>query len=263
MKPRFLPKFPIWVQDWLSSSRIMAMTAAQEGAYLRLCLLQWQDGSLSDSPATLLRLGRLSGTPQEHALLLEAFPLCADGYRRNPKVAEVRSQSEAFCNERSASGRKGNATRWKSDRSAIAKGSLPSSDLRVPISESEAPSTEKPSPPAPAPSRPRKAPTGPQADRMRHWEAEWARTRLGQTWTWQTKDAVAMAKAVKLAGQDPLEVDRRATRLLEDPDPWRAREASPSILLSRWNQLAVTVTKNGGDDFLRKMLETSNTGQAQ
>lgn len=94
-------------------------------------------------------------------------------------------------------------------------------------------------------SKPRSPATGPQADRIRHWEAEWARTRLGQPWAWQPKDAVGVSKAIKLAGTDGFEVDRRATRLLESSDPWLAANASPALLASRWNQLAVDVTSNG------------------
>src|SRR5688572_2840993 len=35
------PAFQLYVQDWLSSPTITLMSPAQEGAYLRLLLIQW------------------------------------------------------------------------------------------------------------------------------------------------------------------------------------------------------------------------------
>lgn len=98
-KPRFLPKFPVFVQDWFSSMRVRAMTLEQRGAYMELLLLQWQEGGLPGSAEALLRLAGLRGSPDEHALVLEAFPVDEDGQRRNMKCAQVRAEAEAFCEE--------------------------------------------------------------------------------------------------------------------------------------------------------------------
>lgn len=97
----------------------------------------------------------------------------------------------------------------------------------------------------PKPKRPRKPATGPQADCIRHWESEWARTRLGAVWKWTARHASDVAKALDLAGGDAQEVQARATRLLESGDDWTATNASPALLVSRWNQLGVVVVPRG------------------
>lgn len=94
---------PIDVEEWLSSSRVQMMTAEEEGAFFRLCLIQWREGGLPADPWELLVLGRLvdrtavqSGSPSVHVRLLDAFPMCPDGLRRNPKTVSVRARAELF-----------------------------------------------------------------------------------------------------------------------------------------------------------------------
>lgn len=74
----------------------------------------------------------------------------------------------------------------------------------------------------------------------RMWDEHWLRTR-GVPFGWQTADAVAIAKCSKLAGGSEPEVERRMIALLESPDPWLASNATPRILLSRWNTFAVRI----------------------
>lgn len=144
MKPRFLPRMSIWVDDWLSSARVQEMTAEQEGGLIHLCLLQWREGSITGSTAVLLRLARVEGSELEHAILIEAFPLCHDGLRRNAKVAAVRLEAEAYCDLQAAKGRASGAVRRaQSNRgsTAVPPGSNrtrtetnpPNSELRTPI----------------------------------------------------------------------------------------------------------------------------------
>ena len=94
--------------------------------------------------------------------------------------------------------------------------------------------------------KPRKEATGAAADCRRHWDAEWRRTRLGTDWSWNARDASAVAKILS-ANRDatPEEVCRRMTRLLEDSDAWIAKNARPALLEDRWSQFAVEVRKNG------------------
>ena len=166
MKPRFLPKFPIWTEEWLSSSRVMAMTAAQEGGFIRLCLIQWREGSIPGSTAALLRLARLEGDELEHSILFEAFPLGADGQRRNEKVAAVRVEAEAYCDLQAAKGRaSGEARRAQSNRGST---TVPSGSNRT-RTESNPPT---PTPiPKSSPSEKRESPRGkprlPIADELR------------------------------------------------------------------------------------------------
>jgi len=90
--------------------------------------------------------------------------------------------------------------------------------------------------------KPRAPATGDHAEAIRHWEREWQRTRLGTQYKIQPKDGAAVAQLLKLG---PLaEVQTRATRLLESPDPWYAKKASLTFLLAEWNPLAVAMTPN-------------------
>lgn len=109
------------------------MTAEQEGGFFRLCMFQWKEGSLPDHDPTLMRMARLSGTAADHGLVLDAFVVGADGRRRCDKVSGVRKDTEDYLDGQSKAGLKGNAVRWGSrpDRDPIAKGSLPSSELRA------------------------------------------------------------------------------------------------------------------------------------
>lgn len=58
---------------------------------------------------------------------------------------------------------------------------------------------------------------------------------------WTKADAVALARCVKLKGSSEGEVRARVTRMLDDPDPWVAQNATPRLLLSAWNRFAVTI----------------------
>lgn len=55
------PAFQMYVNDWLSSPKIMLMTPAQEGAYLRLLLIAWNDPdcSIPDDDKQLAVLTRM------------------------------------------------------------------------------------------------------------------------------------------------------------------------------------------------------------
>lgn len=84
----------------------------------------------------------------------------------------------------------------------------------------------------------RKPATGPHPDCIRAWEAAWLRTR-GCGFAWTAKDAALIAKALRLAGGAASLVVARIERLLsETDDEWIVRNASPGLLVARWNQLA-------------------------
>src|SRR5262249_53485961 len=59
--PNKAPAFQFYANDWLSSPRIMLMSAAQEGAYIRLLCIAWNDPdcSLPDDDEQLAILSRL------------------------------------------------------------------------------------------------------------------------------------------------------------------------------------------------------------
>ncbi len=73
------------------------------------------------------------------------------------------------------------------------------------------------------------------------WNRRWLEHR-GEPYSWTTSgtaDGVALARCLKAAGGDLGELDRRIVRMLTSTDQWLAQNASPRILHSRWNQLAV------------------------
>lgn len=126
--------------------------------------------------------------------------------------------------------------------------------------------TEPPTPSGDSEDKPRRSrakPTGPQAECIQHWESEWSRTRLGDVFQIQSKDAIAVARMLKFKGVDAQEVKRRMTNMLESTDPWVAQNASPCLLQSKWAGYGVSVQLNGsarpgasqrvtGDDVVRE-----------
>lgn len=108
----------------------------------------------------------------------------------------------------------------------------------------------------PARKPPRTEAQGDSPECIRHWEAEWARTRLGTKATIEGREGAAVAWMLKHA--DALEVRRRMTAMLEDADAWMAQNASLSLLRSKWDRYAVTVRPNReptGIDAARSLLE--------
>ena len=94
---------------------------------------------------------------------------------------------------------------------------------------------------SPEPRR-RRQPEGPLAEAIRSWDAAWLRTRACR-YVWTPKDATLMSKALRMADGLPGAVAERVQRLLDDEDAWVARNASPGLLVSRWNQLAIPAPK--------------------
>lgn len=67
-----LPYFPFYPADWLSSPRIMCLTLAQQGAYMRLLAVCWMSGDCS-LPEDPQKLAVLSGLPIEEVPALGLF----------------------------------------------------------------------------------------------------------------------------------------------------------------------------------------------
>ena len=114
-KPMAMDGFTLWATDWLSSASIMQMTAAGEGAYIRLLCWQWQGESLPADERELRRLSRLSDDEWEEnaEALLACLPLSPDGRRRNIKLERERNRRAEFVAQQRARGKKGNLVRWK------------------------------------------------------------------------------------------------------------------------------------------------------
>jgi len=220
------PYLPLYVDDWFSCPRVRMMTMIQRCAYLELLMMQWRDGWVPTDQGRVARL--FPGMPADQiAEVLEAFP---DG--KNQRLERERSIVTEKIAALSKAGTEGNAKRWRGDRHPIATRSHAEAEAEA--EASRAPS-EPPVAVAPGGARKaRKPASGPNAELLRFWESEWARTR-GASWSWSQADAVAMAKCLKLAvGIE--DAKDRITRILECQDRWVADNASPRVLSSHWNQ---------------------------
>ena len=60
-KPK-LPWFPLYVYDWLTDETVQCMTLEQQGAYLRLLMSQWIEGSI---PADEKEIAKLLNVDRE------------------------------------------------------------------------------------------------------------------------------------------------------------------------------------------------------
>ena len=99
------------------------------------------------------------------------------------------------------------------------------------------------------PGLPRASATGPHADLVRHFEAEWLRTRPeAGPYAVERRDGVGASKALSMAGGNLDEAKRRVTRMLDDADPWHFDRAGLHRLPGEWNRLGIDVaqhTQNG------------------
>lgn len=163
----------------------------------------------------------------------------------NARQERERSSQAENRERRKAAAERANEIRWsesdpnrtpigsKSDSENVAP--LPLSTLHTPDvpPASESPGVGS----APLRSKKPRAPaSGPNAECIRHWEAEWARTRMGARFRVTPADGVAVAWMLEDA--DPPEVFRRMTAMLEDAEPWIAKNASPRTLRSKWDAYA-------------------------
>lgn len=113
MPPKF-PWFPCYVSDWLGSSRIAAMTAAQEGAYHRLLCLAWSDKHCS-LPSDRDALASMSKLPIDQ---LEPILACFEPHPtikkrlHNIRLTDEWNKAEQYHKERSEAGKKGALKLW-------------------------------------------------------------------------------------------------------------------------------------------------------
>jgi uncharacterized protein YdaU (DUF1376 family) len=108
------PYFPLFVNNWLGSSRISALTPAEEGAYIRLLCYEWNDQDCSlptddDALASLSRLG--TAWPKSAARLRALFDL-ENGRLYNPKLLSLRIEADKLREKKHAGGVAGMLSRW-------------------------------------------------------------------------------------------------------------------------------------------------------
>jgi uncharacterized protein YdaU (DUF1376 family) len=104
------PAFQCYPKDYLSDEKVALMDLRQEGAYWRLLMHQWLEGSVPADVAALSRICRVS--PREMSRIWPGVAPCfppteQPGRLANPRMERGRREQDAFRQERSESGRKG------------------------------------------------------------------------------------------------------------------------------------------------------------
>jgi len=109
------PAFQFYANDWLGSTQIMLMTPAEEGAYIRLLAIAWNDPDCclpndDEKLAKLSRLGEawLNGSG---AIIRKCFTVKGDKIY-NERLLREKRKIEQFRKERSESGKRGAESKW-------------------------------------------------------------------------------------------------------------------------------------------------------
>lgn len=119
MKPQPAPSpaFQFYPNDWLSSPRIMLMTPAEEGAYIRLLALDWANDGIPDDDEQLAALSRLGDTwfNNSHSIVKQCFMAHPSkvGMLTNPRLQKIREAQIAWRNQKVDAGRSGATSRWR------------------------------------------------------------------------------------------------------------------------------------------------------
>lgn len=123
-----LPWFKFFVVDWLTDPLVCSLNLAQQGLFLRLLCIQWREGFLhwdldvirrtagvgvqqwnhgGDDTEVMMSSGlKVIAFPPIHEFIDQAFPICQDGNRRNPKLERIREELLRIQDAQSKGGRK-------------------------------------------------------------------------------------------------------------------------------------------------------------
>ena len=94
---------PLFGRDFLAAT--MGWTDSAVGAYIRLLIVQWEQGSI---PADLEEIAAIApSAPANWKKLEPKFPILEDGQRRNRRLEEHRAKADALKAFRSEAGRAG------------------------------------------------------------------------------------------------------------------------------------------------------------
>ena len=135
------PAFQMYVTDWLGSKTILAMSPAQEGAYVRLCCCLWddEDMSLPDDDTKLARMSRLNDEWSTTGIDVKAC-FCPHpfkpGFLTQPKLIEVRHNQFSQQEAGSRGGKASVEAKRKRKLSEQGSENQPSPSLRLPSSPS-------------------------------------------------------------------------------------------------------------------------------
>ena len=113
------PYFQFWPNDWLGSQKVAMMTPEEEGAYIRLLALCWNDPdcSLPDDDEILARLSRLNERWLKggSTMLRKCFVKHPkkQGFLTNEKLQKERERQEFWRKKSAEGGRKSGKIRGK------------------------------------------------------------------------------------------------------------------------------------------------------
>jgi uncharacterized protein YdaU (DUF1376 family) len=98
------PAFDFFPSDWLSGT--LLMTHEEKGLYIDLLAMQWENGELPSD------LSRIRCKPATLRAVLEKFPVCEDGKRRNTRLESERKKQRDRIAKSRAVGLAGAKGRW-------------------------------------------------------------------------------------------------------------------------------------------------------
>lgn len=272
---------PFFGDRFWESERVIELSADAALLYQWLLWRQWKHDSLPppDTLAKVVPARWGMRWPELWAEVAQFFDECPDGRWRNDTLAVEREVAERKREQAAEKGRAGGRAKAK----ALAEQALVAGGRRKPSSstgttpartQAEAQVVAEPCPSSTpdrtVPNRtepdrtnpPRGAAlarSGPHAEFIAWWMGEWERTRLGTAYAFQdAKDGNAVSWLLKRP-EGVEEVKVRALRLLESTDAWEAKNASLSLLRSRWNAMAVEVRsmskQDRNDEAFRRVAE--------
>lgn len=118
--------FLLYADDWLSSTSIDLMTAAQERGYLRLLLHCWKadDCGIPDEPRVLAQLSKLGPAWGKSGEVVRARFESRDGRLYNVRLLEEREYQINYRENKRKASVAGNAARWgsRAEQSVIPDG---------------------------------------------------------------------------------------------------------------------------------------------
>lgn len=144
------PWFPFYAADWLCDLDVMSMTLAERGAYMHLLTIQWREGFIPNSEATVYRLlGLCFGSrlidPDNQGLfeltnvlnMFEVDPENPDKLK-NKRLEIIRSEADTISEQRAIAGKKGGKQkRSKSEANIEAKSSYSQSQSHTQLQEEQ------------------------------------------------------------------------------------------------------------------------------
>ena len=133
------PAFQFYPKEFLSSAKVIAMTATERGVYITLLSIQWLDGSLPDDLAALARLVGINAKAFAKMWphnLARCFTARHGGRLVNERLERERKKQAEFRQKQATNAAKG----WDSRKDATASPPHQSGNaLRSPISDLQSP----------------------------------------------------------------------------------------------------------------------------